>query len=77
MKTLQFKTNVMCAACLAKVTPALNEVAGAGNWTIELNNPDKILSVSNDNSSPAAIINALEKAGYTGKEDNEPKYVTH
>ena len=67
----------MCSACLAKVTPGLNEVAGDGNWTIELNSPDKILSVSNDNSSPAEIINVLKNAGYTGKELNEGKYVTH
>ena len=67
----------MCSACLAKVTPALNEIAGAGNWTIELNNPDKVLSVSNENSSTAEIINALKKAGYSGQELSEGKYVTH
>ena len=67
----------MCSACLAKVTPALNKVAGAENWTIELNNPDKILSVTNDNTSPAELINALKNAGYTGKELSEGKYVTH
>ena len=77
MKTIQLKTNVMCSACLAKVTPALNEVAGDGNWTIDLTNRDKILSVNNDNSSPAEIINALKNAGYTGQELNAGKYVTH
>ena len=77
MKTIQLKTNVMCSACLAKVTPVLNEIAGAGNWTIELNNPDKILSVSNENTSPIEIINVLKNAGYTGQELKEGKYVTH
>ena len=63
----------MCSACVAKVTPALNEVAGAGNWTIDVTNLDKILTVSNDNSTLPEIINALRNAGYTGKELNEGK----
>ena len=45
MKTIELKTNIMCGSCVAKVTPSLNEVAGAANWKVDTQNPKKILTV--------------------------------
>ena len=64
METLQFKTNIKCSGCIAKVTPALNEAAGESNWKVDTENADKILTISAANLTEAAIKAAIEKAGF-------------
>lgn len=65
MNEIKFKTNIKCAACVAKVTPYLNEVAGANHWQVDLVDPARILTV--DNSDDQKIVQALQKAGYKGE----------
>jgi copper chaperone len=62
MKELKFKTNIKCSACVAKVTPYLNEVAGENHWQVDLVDPARTLTV--DNSDDVKIVEALNKAGY-------------
>ena len=64
MKTYQFKTNIMCGSCIAKVTPLLNETFGETNWQVDIKDPKKILTVSSDNITENEIIKTVEKAGY-------------
>ncbi|RBL91930.1 heavy-metal-associated domain-containing protein [Chitinophaga flava] len=64
METVQFKTNIKCSGCIAAVTPALNEVAGQDNWEVDLQSPDKVLTVSTDKVVKEEIRQAIEKAGY-------------
>lgn len=68
METLQFKTNINCGGCVAKVTPSLNEAAGEGNWKVDTQNPKKILSVTSDKLDDADIIKAVQKAGFKAEE---------
>ena len=68
MKTKQFKTNIMCGSCIAKVTPVLNQTFGENNWTVDIQNPKKILTVSTGNASEEDVIKAVEKAGYKAEE---------
>ena len=67
METLKFKTNIKCAACVAKVTTALNESAGENTWGVDIQNPAKILTIESDVKA-AAIKEALEKVGYKAEE---------
>ncbi|SFE99471.1 heavy-metal-associated domain-containing protein [Spirosoma endophyticum] len=62
METLKFKTNIKCGACIATVTPFLNEAIGEGHWQVDIQDPGKILTV--DSSSAAVVRQAIEKAGY-------------
>lgn len=64
METLKFKTNIKCGGCVAQVTPGLNESAGAGNWEVDITNPEKILTVTADGNQDN-IISAVTKAGFT------------
>jgi copper chaperone len=64
METVQFKTNIKCSGCIATVTPALNELVGQDNWEVDLQSPDKILTISTDDASTQEIKQAVEKAGY-------------
>jgi copper chaperone len=70
MKTIELQTNIMCGACLAKVTRPLNEVAGESNWKVDLQNPKKILTITSDKASESEIISILEKTGYKAKPVN-------
>ena len=54
----------MCGSCIAKVTPVLNEVAGENKWKVDIQDPQKTLSVISGNVSETQIINALQKIGY-------------
>lgn len=64
METVQFKTNIKCSGCIATVTPVLNEVAGQDNWEVDLQSPDKLLTVSTERAKKEEIQQAIEKAGY-------------
>lgn len=59
----KFKTNIKCDACVAKVTPYLNESAGNGNWQVNLADPQKTLTIEGE-VVPEKIQEALQKAGY-------------
>ncbi|MDQ2752485.1 MAG: heavy metal transport/detoxification protein, partial [Bacteroidota bacterium] len=48
MNTIELKTNINCGGCIAKVTPALNEAVGKGNWKVDTQNPKKVLTVTTD-----------------------------
>jgi copper chaperone len=64
METIIFKTNMKCSGCIEKITPALNELAGKDHWTVDLQNPDKTLSVSSSTISGEDIKSAVENAGF-------------
>lgn len=70
MEIFKFKTNIKCLGCIAQVTSALNNTVGEKNWNVDIQNPDKILTVSSVNSTKDAIRQAVEKAGFKAEELN-------
>ncbi|MCA0233145.1 heavy-metal-associated domain-containing protein [Runella sp. MFBS21] len=64
METLQFKTNINCGGCVAKVTPFLNQLEEVESWKVDTNNPDKILTVSGEEVSCELIQRTVEQAGF-------------
>lgn len=65
MKTLQFKTNINCSGCIARVTPKLNEVDGIRSWKVDTDNPDKVLTVETESLSNEPIVEAVKKVGFS------------
>lgn len=65
MKTVKFKTNINCGSCIKSVTPFLNEVENIDLWKVDIENPDKILTVELDDENETTVIEAIQKAGYT------------
>jgi len=63
-KNLQFKTNINCGGCLAKVTPFLNEADGICHWEVDTINKDKILSVLSDGITKEEVIKKVQEAGF-------------
>lgn len=67
MKTFFLKTNVNCDACIRKITPFMNELDEVESWSVDTNNPDKIMKVVLEEGGPSEVIDALNKAGYKGE----------
>jgi copper chaperone CopZ len=65
MKTLKFKTNVKCGACVAAITPEMEKLS-AESWSVDLVHPDRILTVTGE-TEQGNIVAALEKSGYKGE----------
>lgn len=65
METLKFKTTIKCSGCLEKVTPYLNETAGEDNWEVDIQTPEKVLTVATDKDiTEQEIVKAVVEAGY-------------
>lgn len=64
MENQIFNTNINCSSCVAKVTNTLNEVAGEGNWEVDINQSTKPLTIKNSNVSGNDIIQSIEKIGF-------------
>jgi copper chaperone len=64
METITMKTNIKCGGCVAAVTPFLNQSVGEGNWQVDTQNPDKVLTVKTDGVTPDTVKKAVQQAGY-------------
>jgi copper chaperone len=50
---------------VATVTPYLNETVGENNWQVDLQSPEKILTVNTDQKEKEQeVIKKLQAAGY-------------
>lgn len=48
MNTLKFKTNIKCGGCVATVKPKLDGKTEIEKWEVDLEDPDRTLSVTTD-----------------------------
>ncbi len=64
MKQLKYKTNINCNGCIAAVTPSLDATEGIVNWSVDTDNPDKILTVEVEGIDSQKVEEAVKKAGY-------------
>jgi cation transport ATPase len=68
MGTLKFSTNLHCADCVRKVKPFLDSDPDIKTWSVDTENPEKILTVSG-NANAQTIRGLVEKSGF--KIENE------
>lgn len=64
MKQYQFKTNINCSSCVAKVTPSFNQNEEVKEWKVDTANPEKILTVETDSLNEEDIKAIVQKAGF-------------
>jgi copper chaperone len=64
MKTLKFKTNINCSACVEKAKPFLESVDHIQTWEVDTANPEKILTVKGDGIKAEQVVENVKKAGY-------------
>lgn len=64
-RTLKFKTNLKCGNCFAKVKPQLDEVKEIVEWSVDLKDPERILTVEIEEAGDGGIVEKiLADAGY-------------
>lgn len=69
MKTFRIKTNLKCSNCIANVQQLLDAVTEINSWSVDLNNPDRVLTLEADDESAVALaIDILTKTGYRAVE---------
>lgn len=64
MKQYQFKTNINCSGCVAKVTPRLNENPDIKEWNVDTLNPDKVLTVKTESLAEEDVQAIVSQAGF-------------
>ncbi|RYY00509.1 MAG: copper chaperone [Gammaproteobacteria bacterium] len=64
MKQYQFKTNINCSGCVAKITPELTANIDIREWNVDTANPAKILTIKTENLDQAAVKAIVEQAGF-------------
>ena len=64
MKKFQFKTNINCSGCVAKVTPHLDGEPAVSEWKVDTANPDKILTVETEKLNEAQVRSIIQNAGF-------------
>ena len=67
MSTYRFKTNLKCGGCIQSVRPYLDGIREIREWSVDLNDPDRLLTVDSDYVDPGKIILAFAAAGYTAE----------
>ncbi|HEX2535799.1 MAG TPA: hypothetical protein VHK69_18785 [Chitinophagaceae bacterium] len=64
MNTYQFKTNINCGGCVAKVTPHLESESRICHWSVDTATPEKRLTVATEGLDAASVARIIEKAGF-------------
>lgn len=63
MKTLHFKTDVSCSSCIATVSPELEFKEKIQDWSIDITNPENILTITTDYTEDE-VKEILHKVGH-------------
>lgn len=64
MDKLKFKSTIKCGGCINTVTPELDKLEAIHQWEVDLQHPDRILTVEGDNLNPNSIVQTLAAVGY-------------
>ena len=68
MENIVFKTNLRCADCIVTMTPILDSVIGQGKWSVDMEHPDKLVTVCVADPGHTILVSAaFEKAGYNAE----------
>jgi copper chaperone len=64
VKKMKFTSNIKCAGCIAKVTPYFNAATDIRAWHVEVEHPQKVLTVESENLSADDVRSLVAKAGF-------------
>ncbi|NBB88384.1 MAG: hypothetical protein GVX96_01165 [Bacteroidetes bacterium] len=62
-----FNTNLQCSNCRAKVEPLLNKSQEVLDWDLDLEDPDRKLTVELAGGNPKNIIELVKKVGFNAE----------
>ncbi len=62
--TIKYQTNINCENCIRSVANFLNDVQSIDNWHVNIENPQKVLTVEGADIDAEEVENAVEEAGF-------------
>ncbi len=66
----QFRTNINCGGCIAKVTPYLDSNKDIQKWKVDTANPAKILTIETEKLTGDEVKQIVEHAGFKAEAVN-------
>jgi len=63
-KEYRFKTNLQCGNCVSKIKPALDTAEGIESWSVDTENPDKILTVVSSGIGVEEVEGLIKAKGF-------------
>lgn len=67
MKKYQFKSDIKCTGCMAKVAPFLDKHSAIKKWDVDIFTPQKVLTVESDDLTEEEIKNLVKEAGFNAQ----------
>ena len=67
---MKFKSNINCVNCEAKVKKVIDQQPAIKSWSVDLNHPDRILTVESD-LTPEEVSKTVLKAGFKAESISE------
>jgi copper chaperone len=64
MEILRFKTSLKCGGCVKAITPGLESLSQIEKWSVDLENPDKVLEIEASEDISDQVLDSVKKAGY-------------
>lgn len=65
MYAFRYRTNLKCSDCIITLTPHLEKVTGLQRWQVDLEHPDRTLSVEvEEDVHKTELEEAIRQAGY-------------
>lgn len=64
MEIMKFKTNISSEEAVSAVAPYLDNTTDIRKWKVDVNSPNKILSVSGEDLYPSLVEKAVQQAGF-------------
>ena len=61
----RFRTSIMCNGCIAKVQPILDGAEGVASWKVNLDTPDRVLTVVSNGITEDELLALIRNAGFT------------
>ncbi len=66
-KDIQFKTTLNCGGCVAKVKSDLDNNVGIGQWNVDTDSSDKILTVQSEGITEDEIVAIIKSKGFSAE----------
>lgn len=64
METYRFKTNLKCGGCIRAITPGIESFSSIVDWSVDLENTDKVLEIQSTEDISDEVIESIKKAGF-------------
>jgi copper chaperone len=62
--TLTYQTNINCGGCIEKVTPFLEGETRIKQWSVNTDDPNKILTVEVEEMNSGEVMSLVQEAGF-------------